>query len=129
MWTACFPPDVRSARHGHVVVTHDAVGLTPHAPKFVPRLGDLAAPAVRCFAEYVRQVQSGQYPAAEHAYDMPPEPLDAAVLFAPVGDLVPPALRALDRGGTLAIAGIYLSDIPSLNYDRELFQERVLLRD
>jgi propanol-preferring alcohol dehydrogenase len=60
------------------------------------------------------------------AYDMPPEPLDAAVLFAPVGDLAPPALRALDRGGTLAIAGIYLSDIPVLNYDRDLFQERTL---
>jgi propanol-preferring alcohol dehydrogenase len=60
------------------------------------------------------------------AYDMPPEPLDAAVLFAPVGDLVPPALQALDRGGTLAIAGIYLSDIPALNYERDLFQERNL---
>jgi alcohol dehydrogenase, propanol-preferring len=60
------------------------------------------------------------------AYDPPPEPLDAAVLFAPVGDLVPVALRALDRGGTLAVAGIYLTDIPSLNYDRDLFQERNL---
>ena len=49
--------------------------------------------------------------------DMPPEPLDAAILFAPVGDLVPPALAALDRGGTLAIAGIYLTDIPPLDYD------------
>jgi alcohol dehydrogenase, propanol-preferring len=36
------------------------------------------------------------------------------------------ALQALDRGGTLAVAGIYLSDIPSLNYDRDLFQERTL---
>ena len=36
------------------------------------------------------------------------------------------ALRALDRGGTLAVAGIYLSDIPALNYERELFQERTL---
>ncbi|MFI7542487.1 zinc-binding alcohol dehydrogenase family protein [Actinoplanes sp. NPDC049599] len=60
------------------------------------------------------------------ASDAPPEPLDAAVLFAPVGDLVPVALRALDRGGTLAVAGIYLSDIPALNYERELFQERTL---
>ena len=50
--------------------------------------------------------------------------LDAAILFAPVGDLVLPALEALDRGGTLAIAGIYLSDIPALNYERHLFQER-----
>ena len=63
---------------------------------------------------------------AAGAYDAPPEPLDAAILFAPVGDLVPVALRALDRGGTLAIAGIYLTDIPVLDYDRELFQERQL---
>lgn len=54
----------------------------------------------------------------------PEAPLDAAILFAPVGDLVPVALRALDRGGTLAIAGIHLTDIPSLDYSAELFQER-----
>lgn len=58
--------------------------------------------------------------------DPPPEPLDAAILFAPAGELVPPALAALDRGGTLAVAGIYLSDIPVLDYDRYLFQERQL---
>jgi propanol-preferring alcohol dehydrogenase len=56
----------------------------------------------------------------------PPEPLDSAILFAPVGTLVPPALAALDRGGTLAIAGIYLSDIPALDYERDLFEERTL---
>lgn len=54
----------------------------------------------------------------------PPELLDSAILFAPAGELVPPALRALDRGGTLALAGIYVSQIPALDYDRELFQER-----
>ncbi len=58
------------------------------------------------------------------ADDEPPEPLDAAILFAPVGDLVPVALRALDRGGVLAIAGIHLTDVPSLDYERELFYER-----
>jgi len=63
---------------------------------------------------------------AAGAPDPPPEPLDAAVLFAPVGDLVPVALRALDRGGTLAVAGIHLSDIPVLNYERELFYERTV---
>jgi propanol-preferring alcohol dehydrogenase len=47
-------------------------------------------------------------------------------LFAPVGDLVPVALEALDRGGTLAIAGIHLSDIPVLDYQRHLFQERTV---
>jgi propanol-preferring alcohol dehydrogenase len=57
------------------------------------------------------------------AYDEPPEKLDSAILFAPVGDLVPVALRALDRGGTLAIAGIHLSPIPQLEY-RWLFEER-----
>ena len=56
----------------------------------------------------------------------PPEPLDSAILFAPAGELVPPILRALDRGGTLALAGIYLSQIPALDYDRDLFQERQL---
>ncbi|MDF2254812.1 zinc-dependent alcohol dehydrogenase family protein [Streptantibioticus ferralitis] len=56
----------------------------------------------------------------------PPEPLDAAILFAPAGELVPVALAALDRGGTLSIAGIHLSDIPTLNYARHLFQERTV---
>ncbi|WP_306870440.1 zinc-dependent alcohol dehydrogenase family protein [Arthrobacter bambusae] len=60
------------------------------------------------------------------AYDSPPDPLDSAILFAPVGDLVPVALKALDRGGTLAIAGIHLSDIPPLNYSADLFYERQL---
>jgi propanol-preferring alcohol dehydrogenase len=60
------------------------------------------------------------------AFDPPPEPLDAAILFAPVGTLVPVALAALDRGGTLAVAGIHLTDIPVLNYQEHLFQERTL---
>jgi propanol-preferring alcohol dehydrogenase len=55
-----------------------------------------------------------------------PEPLDASILFAPVGTIVPTALASLDRGGTLAIAGIYLTDIPPLNYEKHLFQERSL---
>jgi propanol-preferring alcohol dehydrogenase len=63
---------------------------------------------------------------AGDAADAPPEPLDAAILFAPVGTLVPPALEALDRGGTLSIAGIYLTDIPSMNYERDLFDERAV---
>ncbi len=58
------------------------------------------------------------------AGERPPEPLDAAILFAPVGDLVLPALAALDRGGVLVIAGISLTDVPALNYERHLFYER-----
>jgi propanol-preferring alcohol dehydrogenase len=60
------------------------------------------------------------------AADPPPEPLDGAILFAPAGDLVPVAMRALDRGATLAVAGIWLSPIPGLDYGRELFLERRL---
>ncbi|WP_017582091.1 zinc-binding alcohol dehydrogenase family protein [Nocardiopsis valliformis] len=63
---------------------------------------------------------------ARGAYDQPPEKLDSAVLFAPVGDLVPVALSALDRGGVLSVAGIHLSDVPPLNYQEHLFQEREL---
>ena len=59
--------------------------------------------------------------------DPPPEPLDGAIMFAPAGELVPAALQALDRGGTLAMAGIWSSDIPSLNYADSLFQERRLV--
>jgi alcohol dehydrogenase, propanol-preferring len=54
------------------------------------------------------------------------ELFDSIIIFAPAGELVPVALRQLDRGGTLAIAGIYLTDIPSLNYEMDLFQERTV---
>jgi len=61
------------ACHGHVVVTHDMVGLTEHPPRFAPRLGDIAAPLLASFREYVKQVSDGSYPAAEHGYQMPAE--------------------------------------------------------
>lgn len=58
--------------------------------------------------------------------DAPPEQLDGAILFAPSGDLVPVALRALDDGGTLALAGIWMSAVPPLDYQTHLFRERVV---
>jgi 3-methyl-2-oxobutanoate hydroxymethyltransferase len=61
------------ACHGHVVVTHDLIGLTPIRPKFAPLLGDAATPLTAAFSEYVRQIESGQYPAPEHGYRMPAE--------------------------------------------------------
>lgn len=64
--------------------------------------------------------------AASAGTDRPPELVDSAVLFAPAGELVPGALEALDRGGRLVIAGIHLSEIPSLDYQRHLFYERTL---
>ena len=58
--------------------------------------------------------------------DVPPVSLDGAVLFAPVGDLVPTALAALDQGATLAVACIHLTDVPRLDYQAHLFRERSL---
>jgi len=58
--------------------------------------------------------------------EAPPVALDAAILFAPAGELVPVALERLDRGGTLAVAGIHLSNVPALDYQRHLFEERTL---
>ena len=60
------------------------------------------------------------------ATDSPPDKLHGSIIFAPAGELVPPALRALERGGTLALAGIHMTPIPSLDYDREVFGERVI---
>jgi alcohol dehydrogenase, propanol-preferring len=57
--------------------------------------------------------------------EAPPEVLDAAIVFAPVGALVPVALRAVDRGGTVVCAGIHMSDIPQFSYDL-LWGERVV---
>jgi alcohol dehydrogenase, propanol-preferring len=58
--------------------------------------------------------------------EAPPVPLDAAIVFAPVGALVPEALRAVDRGGRVVLGGIYMTDIPSFPYHL-LWQERALL--
>lgn len=53
-----------------------------------------------------------------------PQKVESAIIFAPVGTLVPPALASLQKGGTLALAGIYMSDIPPLGYEKHLFYER-----
>jgi propanol-preferring alcohol dehydrogenase len=53
-----------------------------------------------------------------------PEKADSAIIFAPVGDLVPTALQALRKGGTLALAGIYMSPIPEMDYEQNVFYER-----
>jgi propanol-preferring alcohol dehydrogenase len=57
--------------------------------------------------------------------EQPPEPLDAAIIFAPVGALIPAALRTVVRGGIVVCAGIHMSDIPSFPY-RILWEERTV---
>ena len=78
------------------------------------RQGDAAAQA---FARRLGAVWAGDSDTA------PPEPLDAAIIFAPVGALVPAALRAVRKGGCVVCGGIHMSDIPSFPY-RELWEER-----
>ncbi len=56
----------------------------------------------------------------------PPEKLDAAIVFAPAGALVPVALRDLDKGGTAALAGIHMTDVPAMSYESHLFWEKTL---
>jgi propanol-preferring alcohol dehydrogenase len=58
--------------------------------------------------------------------DRPPAPLDSAIVFAPAGELVPHALAAVQRGGTVALAGIHMTDVPTLDYQRHLFLEKNL---
>jgi len=60
------------------------------------------------------------------AADPLPVKVDGGILFAPAGELVPVALRSIEKGGALAVAGIWLSPIPALDYERELFYERNL---
>lgn len=59
------------ACHGHVLVTHDILGLTEHPPKFAPPMGDVATPLMDTFVRYIEQIASGAYPTAEHGYGMP----------------------------------------------------------
>jgi len=81
------------------------------------RAGDVAA------QEFARQLGAVW---AGGSDDMPPQPLDAAIIYAPAGDLVPAALRAVRKGGRVVCAGIHMSDIPSFPY-AILWEERQLL--
>jgi propanol-preferring alcohol dehydrogenase len=58
--------------------------------------------------------------------ERPPEAVDSAIIFAPAGEIVPEALEAIRKGGTVATAGIYMSPIPTLDYERHLFHEKNL---
>ena len=80
------------------------------------RAGDAAAQA---FARSLGAVWSGA------SDEPPPEPLDAAIIFAPVGALVPTALRSVTKGGTVVCAGIHMSDVPAFPYE-VLWGERVV---
>jgi propanol-preferring alcohol dehydrogenase len=109
----------RLGLYGFGAAAHIVVQLAAHQGRRVfafTRPGDREAQA---FARSLGAEWAGA------SGDAPPEPLDAAILFAPAGELVPLALRAVERGGTVVCAGIHMSDIPSFPY-RILWEERVL---
>ena len=60
------------------------------------------------------------------AEDQPPDKLDGSIIFAPAGRLVPVAMEHLDRGGTCALAGIYMSQSPPMDYEKHLYHEKTL---
>src|SRR5258708_2156363 len=104
---------------GFGAAAHIAVQVARHRGQRVfafTRPGDTAGQA---FARGLGAVWAGGSDAA------PPEPLDAALIFAPVGALVPAALAATVKGGTVVCAGIHMSDIPRFPY-RLLWEERLL---
>jgi propanol-preferring alcohol dehydrogenase len=97
--------------YGFGAAAHIVVQVAKHESRDVfafTRTGDHAA---QDFARNLGAVWAGA------SDETPPEPLDAAIIFAPVGALVPAALRAVAKGGTVVCAGIHMSDIPSFPYD------------
>jgi alcohol dehydrogenase, propanol-preferring len=110
---------VRLGLYGFGAAAHIVVQVARHQGRRVfafVRAGDRDA---RAFALSLGAEWAGE------SGEAPPEPLDAAILFAPAGELVPTALRAVERGGTVVCAGIHMSDIPSFPY-RILWEERVV---
>jgi len=103
-------PARRLGFYGFGAAAHILIQLARHDGREVfgfSRPGDVAAQE---FARGLGAVWAGG------SDEAPPEPLDAAIVFAPVGDLVPAALRAIRKGGTVVCAGIHMSDIPSFPY-------------
>jgi len=109
----------RLGLYGFGAAAHIVIQLARHQGRRVfafTREGDLEGQA---FARSLGAEWAGA------SGEAPPEPLDAAILFAPKGELVPAALRAVERGGVVVCAGIHMSDIPSFPY-RILWEERTL---
>ena len=113
---ACLPPGGRLGLYGFGGSAHlvAQIALAQGAELHVLTRGE----AARALAMELGAASAGG------PYDAPPVALDSAIVFAPAGELVLVALEALERGGTLALAGIHMSDIPTLDYSKHLFLER-----
>jgi propanol-preferring alcohol dehydrogenase len=105
--------------YGFGAAAHILIQVARHRGQSVyafTRPGDTAAQE---FARSLGAVWAGD------SQQSPPEPLDAAIIFAPIGQLVPAALQAVAKGGVVVCAGIHMSDIPSFPY-KLLWEERVV---
>ncbi|MBI5419653.1 MAG: zinc-dependent alcohol dehydrogenase family protein [Deltaproteobacteria bacterium] len=113
---ADLPPGGRLAIYGFGSSAHIVIQLALHrgCEVFVCTRGE----SHRALARKMGASWAGEDPAAI------PAPADSAILFAPAGELVPPALRALKKGGTLSLAGIHMSDVPAMRYEECLFYEK-----
>lgn len=107
----------RLALYGFGAAAHVAIQVARHwgVEVYAPTRGEKH----RQLAKELGAVWVGE------AADVPPVKLDAAIIFAPAGELVPPALKALKKGGVLVLGGIHMSPIPSFSYDL-LYQERII---
>lgn len=114
------PPDIEKlGLYGFGAAAHILIQVAKHQLKQVyafTRNGDVST---QQFARKMGAIWAG------NSDDAAPEKLDAAIIFAPAGELIPQALRNLDKGGTLVCGGIHMSDIPSFPY-HILWEERVV---
>ena len=109
----------RLGLYGFGAAAHIVIQLARHKGRRVFAFTRAGARESQAFARSLGAEWAGD------ALSPGPEPLDAAIIFAPAGELVPAALRAVERGGTVVCAGIHMSDIPSFPY-RILWEERVV---
>uniref|UniRef100_A0A7V6A1K4 alcohol dehydrogenase n=1 Tax=Desulfobacca acetoxidans TaxID=60893 RepID=A0A7V6A1K4_9BACT len=111
-------PGGRLGLYGFGASAHIAIQMARHHGCEV--LVFTRSPNHRKLARELGAIWAGQ------AQDTPPAKLDAAIIFAPAGDLVPEALRVLNRGGTLVLAGVHLSAVPPLDYQQHLYFEKTV---
>ncbi len=112
-------PGRRLGLYGFGAAAHIVAQVARHQGR---RVFAFTRPGDRAGQEFARQMGAEW---AGPSDVLPPEPLDAAIIFAPAGELVPLALRAVAKGGTVVCGGIHMSDIPRFAY-RDLWEERTL---
>lgn len=118
-YTMTGPNVLRLGMYGFGAAAHILIQVARYEGKEVYAFTSRGDEAAQSFARKMGAVWAGS------SLEKPPHPLDAAILFAPVGDLVPRALQCVDKGGVVVCGGIHMSDIPAFPY-KWLWEERVV---